>query len=297
MANESPFKEVVTASAVAPIVGVGLQAIGQIGGKRARKRARRQARQATEQQLAFQREQLALLEKQKDVYRSMEFTNPYEGMQNPFAENVFEDLTVNQQQAQFLAQQGAQQRADILGSLRGAAGSSGVAGLAQSLANQQQIQAQRISASIGQQEAANQRLRAQGALQVQKGQAAVDMAVRGGDAMVQQAEMARQATLLGVAYSGAAGANKAVQQAFANQMQADAVGQQMQADRFNALSDLAISASKSGIFDNMFTGGGGTSNFSNLSLSGGSNYNFNTGAGVLNTPSLGNYVPPPPKFD
>ena len=254
MAKESPFKEVVTASAVAPIVGVGLQAIGQIGGKRARKRARRQARQATEQQLAFQREQLALLEKQKDVYRSMEFTNPYEGMQNPFAENVFEDLTVNQQQAQFLAQQGAQQRADILGGLRGAAGSSGVAGLAQSLANQQQRQAQQISASIGQQEAANQRLRAQGALQVQKGQAAVDMAIRGGDAMVQQAEMARQATLLGVAYSGAAGANQSVQQAFANQMRADMVGQQMQADRFNALSDLAISASKSGIFDNFSFG-------------------------------------------
>ena len=279
MANESPFKEVVTASAVAPIVGVGLQAIGQIGGKRARKRARRQARQATEQQLAFQREQLALLEKQKDVYRSMEFTNPYEGMQNPFAENVFEDLTVNQQQAQFLAQQGAQQRADILGGLRSAAGSSGVAGLAQSLANQQQIQAQRISASIGQQEAANQRLRAQGALQVQKGQAAVDMAVRGGDAMVQQAEMARQATLLGVAYGGAAGANKAVQQAFANQMQADAVSQQMQADRFNALSDLAISASKSGIFDNMF-------NQPNVNNNVSTNLSNNTNLNIEGTPFI-----------
>jgi len=299
MAKESPFKNPALAAA-APVIGVGLQAVGMIGGKRARKRASRQARQATEQQLAFQREQLALLEKQKDVYRSMEFTNPYEGMQNPFAENVFEDLTVNQQQAQFLAQQGAQQRADILGGLRGAAGSSGVAGLAQSLANQQQIQAQRISASIGQQEAANQKLRAQGALQVQKGAAAADMAIRGGEAMVQQAESARQATLLGVAYGGAAGANQGVQQAFANQMKANVVGQQMQADRFNALSDLAISASKSGVFDNMFTGGSGTSNFSNLSLSGGSNYNFNTGAGVLNTPSLSDaFNTPilPPKFD
>ena len=251
MAKESPFKDIATAATVA---SVGLQAIGQIGGKRARKRASRQARQATAQQLAFQREQLAALEKQKDVYRSMEFTNPYEGMQNPFAENVFEDLTVNQQQAQFLAQQGAQQRADILGGLRGAAGTSGIAGLAQSLANQQQRQAQQISASIGQQEAANQKLRAQGALQVQKGAAAADMAIRGGEAMVQQAESARQATLLGVAYGGAAGANQGVQQAFANQMQANVVGQQMQADRFNALSDLAISASKSGMFDNFSFG-------------------------------------------
>ena len=242
MAKESPFKDIATAATVA---SVGLQAIGQIGGKRARKRASRQARQATAQQLAFQREQLAALEKQKDVYRSMEFTNPYEGMQNPFAENVFEDLTVNQQQAQFLAQQGAQQRADILGGLRGAAGTSGIAGLAQSLANQQQRQAQQISASIGQQEARNQLLAAKGA-------AAADMAERGGEAMVQQAESARQATLLGVAYGGAAGANQGVQQAFANQMQANVVGQQMQADRFNALSDLAISASQSGVFDNLF---------------------------------------------
>ena len=41
--------------------------------------------------------------------------------------------------------------------LRGAAGGSGIAGLAQALANQGQLQTQRISASIGQQEAANQK--------------------------------------------------------------------------------------------------------------------------------------------
>ena len=69
MAKESPFKNPALASA-APVIGVGLQAVGMIGGKRARKRARRQARQATEQQLAFQREQLAALEKQKDVYKN-----------------------------------------------------------------------------------------------------------------------------------------------------------------------------------------------------------------------------------
>ena len=53
--------------------------------------------------------------------------------------------------------------------LKGAAGGSGIAGLAQSLAGQGQLQAQQISASIGQQEAMNQRLRAQGAQQVQGG--------------------------------------------------------------------------------------------------------------------------------
>ena len=46
--------------------------------------------------LAFQKEQQKKLDAQKDIYRAMEFVNPYENM-----ENAYEDLTVNQQQAQF----------------------------------------------------------------------------------------------------------------------------------------------------------------------------------------------------
>ena len=79
----------------------------------------------------FQQEQAAKLEKQKDIYRGMEFVNPY-------AENIFEDLTINQQQVRFQTEQGQQQRADIMQQMRGAAGGSGVAGLAQLLANQGQ---------------------------------------------------------------------------------------------------------------------------------------------------------------
>ena len=146
--------------AIAPMValqGIGL-ASSIIGGKR----QKRAARQNQAKMLEAQKEQQALLEKQKDEFRAMEFSNPYAGMENPYAENVYEDLTVNQQQAQFQSQQGAQQRANIMGGLRGAAGSSGIAGLAQAMANQGQLQAQQISASIGQQEAMNQKLRAQG---------------------------------------------------------------------------------------------------------------------------------------
>ena len=99
--------------------------------------------------------QQAKLEQRMDKYESFKFENPYENM-----ENVYEDLTVNQQQAQFQAQQGSQQRANIMQGLRGAAGGSGIAGLAQAMANQGQLQTQQISASIGQQEAANQRLKA-----------------------------------------------------------------------------------------------------------------------------------------
>jgi len=52
--------------------------------------------------------------------------------------------------------------------LQGAAGGSGIAGLAQAMANQGQLATQRAAASIGQQEAQNQLLAARGAGQVQR---------------------------------------------------------------------------------------------------------------------------------
>ena len=113
--------------------------------------------------------------------------NQFANLQNQYSENVYEDLTVNQQQAQFQAQQGNQQRADIMQGLKGSAGGSGAAGLAQALANQGQMQNQQISASIGQQEAANQKMRAQGQLQVQKGAADIDTAKATGQTNIDMA--------------------------------------------------------------------------------------------------------------
>ena len=120
--------------------------------------------QMAEDNLAFMKEQQAKLDAQKEIYRAMEFENPYANMQNQFAENIYEDLTVNLQQAQFEAQQGRQMRANIMQGLRGAAGASGIAGLAQSMATQGQLQTQRNSASIGMQESQQQQLKAQGEL-------------------------------------------------------------------------------------------------------------------------------------
>ena len=71
-------------------------------------------------------------------------------------ENVYEDLTVNTQQADFVNQQQQAGMANTMGSLQGAAGGSGIAALAQSMSNQQAQNAQSASASIGQQEASNQ---------------------------------------------------------------------------------------------------------------------------------------------
>jgi hypothetical protein len=109
-------------------------------------------------------------DKQKRAFENLDTSNLYGGVSNPYAnmENTMEDLTVNQQQAQFESQQGAQQRSNIMQNMAGAAGSSGIAGLAQAMANQGQLATQRASASIGQQESQNQMAQAQQAGQLQK---------------------------------------------------------------------------------------------------------------------------------
>ena len=165
---------------------------------------------ASEKQLARyndeQEIQRKLLEEQKARYRQFEFKNPYADMQN-----TFEDMTVDMRAADFQRQQGEQQRANILQALRGAAGTSGIASLAQSMAMQGQLQSQQIAANIAQQERQN-------AIMAAKMAGQIDMTERGGAAMVQSAEMGRQSTLLGIEYGGMAGANAGVQAAYANQM-------------------------------------------------------------------------------
>lgn len=130
--------------------------------------------------------------KMKEQYMGLDTSNIYGDVSNPYAnmQNTMEDLTVNQQQAQFQAQQNQQNQANIMGSMRGAAGGSGVAGLAQAMANQGAQQAQQASASIGQQESANQKAAAQQAGQLQKldrqGAWKADMTSRAGEEQSRQ---------------------------------------------------------------------------------------------------------------
>jgi len=176
---------------------------------------------------AERRKQEALFNEEKKRYNAMEFKNVYANM-----ENTYEDLTVNQQQAQFQAQQGNQQRANIMQGMRGAAGSSGIAGLAQAMANQGQLQTQRISASIGQQESRNQAMTARGAMAIQS-------AERGGEQWVQQANMDRQSTLLGMQMGMTTGANQGFQQAQANQMNAGIAQQENLANLTGTVAEAA----------------------------------------------------------
>ena len=130
----------------------------------------------------------------KNVYADAQ--NAFEGMDNMYEgmENRFEDMTVDMRAADFQAQQGQQQRANIMQGLRGAAGTSGIAGLAQSLASQGALQSQQISAGIGQQERQNQMLAAQEGSRI-------DMTQRGAGMQLQSQErtgrMQTQAMVMG----------------------------------------------------------------------------------------------------
>ncbi len=180
----------------------------------------------------------------RDKYEKLDTSNPYANLENRFAENVYEDLTVNQQQAEFQREQQEQQRANIMQGLKGAAGGSGIAALAQQMANQGTLQARQSSASIGQQEAANQMAMARGAAGVQQLESAAEITVAGGAAAVQAAEFGRESTLLGMDYGLLAGANQAEQQAMANQMsamgmKADMYGSQAANNPFSQILNVA----------------------------------------------------------
>ena len=60
------------------LIGAGASIVG---GKRQRRAARRAAARAR----AERTKQQAALEKEKQAYRDLKFSNPYEGLQNPFA--------------------------------------------------------------------------------------------------------------------------------------------------------------------------------------------------------------------
>ena len=156
---------------------------------------------------------------QKRAFMNLDTSNLYGDVSNPYAnmQNTMEDLTVNQQQAQFEAQQGAQQRSNIMNQMAGAAGSSGIAGLAQAMANQGQLATQRASASIGQQESANQRAAADQAGQIQKlerqGEFKADMTRRAGAEQSRSLEKNKTNTLLAMATNRLGTAKTAHQEA------------------------------------------------------------------------------------
>jgi len=180
-------------------IGVASGVAGFFGARKDKKEAQR-AKAAAQ----------AELNKQKAAFNNLDTSNPFLGM-----ENTMEDLTINQKEAELINQQGQQQRANIMDNMRGAAGGSGIAALAQQMAQSGQLASQKSAASIGQQEAANQKLAAQEAGRIQSKE-------REGEVLSREMESNKVSTLLGMAQGDLAGARE--QEAAAKAAQWDAVG-------------------------------------------------------------------------
>ncbi len=172
---------------VGQVIG-GLTGIasGIIGSRKRKKEQRKAQREFDQRKAAFE------MQDTSNVYKNME--------------NVMEDLTVNQQAAQFQAEQEQQGLSNIMGQMSGAAGGSGIAALAQSLAGQQSQNLRRASADIGRQEQANQMAERQQAGNIQ-------LYERKGELISRDAENEKQSTLLGMSQQRLAAANQARQNA------------------------------------------------------------------------------------
>ncbi len=148
-----------------------------------------------------QRAAQAEFQRRMSEYQDLDTSNLYTNL-----ENTYEDLTVNQQQADYTRRQQERGFASTMQGLQGAAGGSGIAALAQSLAGQQAEAAERAAVSIGRQESQNQMLAA--------GQSATNqMAEIRGEEQSRTLKRQRTETLLGMSQQRLGAANQARQQA------------------------------------------------------------------------------------
>jgi hypothetical protein len=219
----------------AAAISVGTGVAKAIGGAKEKKKAMAEAKKAQ-----------AEMDAQKDAFSKLDTSNPYANM-----ENTMEDLTVNTQQAEFEAQQNQQNQANILSSMKGAAGGSGIAALAQTMANQGQLSAQKASASIGQQEATNQKAAAAQAGQNQQME-------RQGEVMSRNMERDKVSTLLGMAQ----GEKQAAEEKKA------AANEQMMSGISSAASGIVGAVAPGGAMDALKgVGGGDVGSFANTIVS------------------------------
>lgn len=121
-------------------------------------------------------------------------------------ENVYEDLTVNQQASNFQNQANQASLANTMSGLQGAAGGSGIAALAQQMAQSQAGMNQSASADIARQEASNQAAQAKMAGQLQSQEIA-------GEYQSRAAEKDKVDTMFGMSQQRLAAANEARSQA------------------------------------------------------------------------------------
>ena len=162
----------------AAVIGAGAGIAKAISGGKQKKAARAAEAKAKRE-----------MERQKAKFAEMDTSNPYANQ-----ENTMEDLTVNQGEAEFAKQQQQQNQANIMQQMKGAAGGSGIAALAQSMANQGSMDAQKAAVSIGKQEQGNQ-------MAERQEQSRLNQQEAQGDARTQDLNMSRQKEMLGMSQS------------------------------------------------------------------------------------------------
>ena len=174
-----------TVAAVGTSVSAGVKVAGAVKAGKEKKKQDKKARKANQS-----------LKRLKESYSNIDTSNPFLNQ-----ENVYEDLTIDQRGAEFEKQQFQQSQANILGSLRDSAGGSGIAALAQQMAQSGQLAAQSSAARIGQQERANERLAAGEAGRLQGME-------RQGDLISRQQQRDQIGTLMGMSQSEKAAAQE-----------------------------------------------------------------------------------------
>jgi len=195
-------------SLVASAVPGIIKGIGSLFGGGKRRREEKKARGQYNQQMS--------------AFQNFKFDNAFEDLTNPYenVENELEDMRIATQASEFAAQEQQASLATTLDAVRGAAGGSGAAAIAQALAQQQSKNQQQIAARIEEQEIANERLSAQNAQQLSLATAGAEMNIQSAQAQgamaVQDREFDKTGTLLGMAQQRYATAQQARAQATAD---------------------------------------------------------------------------------
>ena len=144
-------------------------------------------------------------EERLDAYEKSEFKPLDEDALKQ--ENVMEELEVDTQAQDYAREQFQQQQANIMAGMRGVAGGSGIAGLAQALSNQAKQQARETQVSISEQLRANRAMERQEAARLKSQERAVTLANMQG---ANQFEIDKMTTLIGVTGEQVKGARQAI---------------------------------------------------------------------------------------
>tara|TARA_R100001377_G_scaffold73248_1_gene49164 strand:- start:1340 stop:1936 length:597 start_codon:yes stop_codon:yes gene_type:complete len=136
---------------VAAVVGAGVGLVKLFGASKRKKEAKDAQKKAK-----------ASMDAKKKEYAALDTSNLNKDMVN-----MKEDLTINQKGMELQSQKAAQSRSNTMNTLNAAAGGSGVAALAQQMANSGSLDAAKSGNLIGDQEAANQKLAVNEASKIQ----------------------------------------------------------------------------------------------------------------------------------